>query len=175
MKIKLIILCAGLFVFANVNAQSKQNFISLSFNEVDRNGDSLIELNEMNRAYLGKVTRTGTPVNTENLFKSKDLNEDGVLDETEFSHQGIKPIINSNKKGQKELSLTSKNKEKSFERMDVNQDGVVVIDEMVKFFKNKKNKNGKEIKAKKLFKFRDKNKDGKITIEEFLNSIDNKK
>jgi len=78
----------------------------------------------------------------------------------------------SNANAQDDKLAQAKNKMK---RMDTNKDNSVSLDEMLAFYKDKKDKNGKPRNGEEFFIAFDHNDDKKVTVEELAKKPDWKK
>lgn len=126
-------------------------FIANYFDKIDSNNDGLISQSE----FLSWRTTDSEPNNIY-LFKSYDINEDGVLNVSEFV-----PLVYA-------LNRTpSSEGEKLFNLLDSNNDGILTKTEVF----NSNEKIPIEI-SYGLFQVADSNNDGNITLQEFLSVVD---
>lgn len=136
------------------------------FSTFDTDNNDIVTLEEF---LVGSISKK---VKEKGIVKEKAAIKENKADKTKNTvtkNTGTKKV--SAKNNSKNDTPIRKKKKEKFRTMDFNGDGVIVLEEMVNFYKGKKNKKGEQIEGEVLFFGYDKNRSNKVTFSEFLKNV----
>jgi Ca2+-binding EF-hand superfamily protein len=165
-----------------MSAQDTKDKAEKKMQWMDKDLDGAISKTEMLAFYEGKKDKKGRSIKAGDIFVGTDHNNDGKITVDELQKKvnwkkanksKSKNAIKTVKKGKAKLP-TDKIERKLF-WMDSDKNKSVSLNEMLAFFKGKKDKKGKAISGNHMFIGFDANDDGKVTLDELKKGVNWKK
>ena len=136
------------------------------FSTFDTDNNDIVTLEEF---LVGSISKK---VKEKGIVKAKAAISEKKADKTKNTvTKNTEPKKVSAKNNSKNDTPIRKKKKEAFRTMDINGDGVIVLEEMVNFYKGKKNKKGEQIEGDVLFFGYDKNRSNKVSFSEFLKNV----
>ncbi len=139
------------------------------FSTLDTDKNGVVSLKEFSGSSAVKKNKTKlNPTLSLKKVNPKNPNYKEINSRKLNSNQ-VKIKQNQN---QKTKSQFKQKRKEVFRRIDVNNNKIIVLSEMVKFYKHKKNKKGQPIDSRIMFYGLDTNKDKKLTLNEYVKKVD---
>lgn len=145
-------------MLANSLTEKDALVIKRKFVELDHDQSGALETGEVVKllnsyGYKGDQAEKGAA----SLIQDVDLDNDGVINESEFRAVAVRGQLSTNEAKVRE----------TFDALDANKDGSLTVEEVSNYLKS--HAAGSEIEQ--MFKEADENHDGKITYQEFLKAM----
>lgn len=153
-----------------VNKDGERIYGIILFTNYDTDNNELIILEEFLVGSIPDEVKEKEVIIKEKTNINKTVSNT-VSPEKTNPNKTVSNTISPKKNQFNDLSVKQKKKIK-FQRIDTNDDNVLVLGEMINYYEGEINKKGEPVESKKMFYGLDKNKDGKITFREYLKKID---
>lgn len=143
------------FIVNQLITKEERSELMKQFQQWDKNGDGVLSKEEIIEGY-NMAYGYADPDEIDNMIKSVDLDDNGVIDYNEF----LNCTMNRDK------IISKQNLEYAFKVFDKDGSGAISIEEIILMFKRTTN-NVDKIVFEKILKKADKNGDGEIEFDEF--------